>query len=146
MRPAPSTADLRPRSLLLRAGERDPEQIVVVSAHAERRLRRHGVQQRVNLAGGQWFAVDAIPAFRRHALGKKLDGADAVAADRLEQRERLGVLGPEAPAEALADAVVVGQQVVEPVRDDRAADLARAGDRQRQGQERTLSDCSQELA
>jgi len=67
-----------------------------------------------------------------------LYGADAVATDGLEQRERVGRLDLEAPPQPLADLLVVRQQVVEVVRHDRATDLEPRRDRQGQRQRAPL--------
>jgi hypothetical protein len=67
-------------------------------------------------------------------LGQQLHGADAVSADGLEQSECLGIASLEASAQALANPLVVRQQVVEVVGNHLPANLARAGDGQGQRQ------------
>lgn len=118
----------------------------MVGVAARRCVQRHGAQQFPDLTFAQWLAFHTAPAFGHGVFAQKLDGADTIAPDRREQREDIGASRLEAAAQAFANALVVGQQVVEEVRDDLAANLARRRDRHDSDNDRTLSDCSQASA
>ena len=79
------------------------------------------------------------------SLIPKLDRADAIAADRLEQRERLGVPDPQAPAEALADASLSGSRLSNQFATMGPRILREPVTGNESDKERTLSDWSQEL-
>jgi hypothetical protein len=82
--------------LLLRTGDRDAEQVVVLRWRARAGIGRDGTQDLLDLPLAQRFAVDAVPADRLGVRRQQLHRADAVAADRLEQREGAGAARTEA--------------------------------------------------
>src|SRR5687768_16619516 len=115
MWPAPTALVARERGLLLGAGDRDAEQVVVGLRRARPGVGGHGAQDSGDLLVAQRLGLDAVPSDGLGVLRQQLYRADAVAADCLEQCEGVGAAGAAAPAEPLSDALVVGQQVVEVV-------------------------------
>ena len=132
MWPVPPPGHPQQRGLLLGAGDGDAQ--IVFVALPERHVRRHGCQDPVDVRVLQRLGVHPVPAGWLDAGRQELHRADAVPADGGQQVEGVVGAGTESPPQSAPDRGAVGQQVVEVVRDRRAAVLQPHRERQRQRQ------------
>ena len=98
------------RRLLLRTGNGQPELLV----HLQRaKPATQAGQVLCNLRLAQRLEAHLVEPFGHGPLGQQLHGTHAIAANGLQQRERIGPAQPEALVNAPANALAVRQQVVE---------------------------------
>lgn len=134
----PAAAMAQQRGLLLRAGDRQA-QIVERRVPAGLRRGRDFAQQARDVRVGERVAADAFDVVRRFVGRQHLQRADAIAAERREQRERGRAARAVAHRDSPADRLAVGQQVVEIIADEPTAiRLVARRERQRQRQRPAL--------
>jgi hypothetical protein len=123
------------RGFLLRAGEGNSKiTLVFLSEHSRR--RQTSSDQFFNAAIAQWLGFNSVKSSRRFTLRQELNRSDAIAADLLQEIERVGGVSRELRADPAADGSGVREEVVKVVLHLRTADRLIAGrerERERKG-------------
>lgn len=130
---APFPAHAQQRGFFLRASDGDAE-VVRILLPAGPGVGDDPLEMLLDVRIAHWLAVDPVEAVGPGVGRQELDSTHTVAADGLKQLERLGRVGLEASRNPAADAVVVGQQVIELVLEKCARDrpVGRDGHGQRE--------------
>ncbi|MCY1232707.1 hypothetical protein D9M72_452140 [compost metagenome] len=117
VRTVPLVADAQQRCLFLCARDRDAKVVVGIAALSKHRVARDIAQQLRHAVFRQGFTVDAVEGLWCLAGREQLHGPDAVAPDGREQVGGFDAGRAKTPAQTFADAVAVGEEVVEVVLD-----------------------------